>query len=350
MKIGVIPENIMERVALTAGVVPRPLLDTHVAMMLARTIMVATRLGVFEALASEPLSIDKVAAYCGSDPRATEKLLTALAGAGYVRLEQGQYALAPVARTWLLKDSPQSLRDKMLFQFHEWEFIEGYEEFVCSGTSRDLHRVVSDTDEMWGPYQRAMRALASGSASEVARRTPAPNSAHNMLDIGGSHGYYSVALCRRHPGLRAVILDLPQAVKHAAPILAREGMADRVTHEAGNVLTYDLGIKAWDLVFIANLVHHFDENTNRELMGRIARALRPGGIVVIQDFIRLQKPWEGGQVGALLELYFAMTSQSGTWSLAEMAGWQKEAGLTPRKPLKLLSLPGTFQQAATKEG
>jgi SAM-dependent methyltransferase len=311
MKIGIIPENILDRVASLLGAVPRPLLETHVAMMLARTIMAATRLGVFKALAKGPLLAQQVATHCGTDPCATEKLLTALAGSGYVRAEHGQYALAPVARTWLLKDSPQSLRDKMLFQQSEWEWISGYEEFVSNGRSRDLHRVLSD-DEVWGSYQRAMRALASGSASEVARRTPVPVGARDLLDIGGSHGYYSVALCRRHPGLRAIILDLPEAVKHAAPILLREGMGDRVTHRAGNALTDDLGTEAWDLVFIANLVHHFDEQANRDLVRRIARALRPGGILVIQDFIRLRKPEEGGQTGALLELYFALTSQSGT--------------------------------------
>ena len=346
MKIGIIPENTLERVALAAGAVPRPLFDTHLAMMLARTIMAATKLGVFEALASGPLTAHKVAAQCGTDPRATEKLLTALAGVGYVRADQAQYALAPVARKWLLKDSPQSLRDKMLIQFTEWEWIEGYAEFVGSGTPLDIHRVLSDDE--WGLYQRSMRALASGSVSEVARRTPVPNGARDMLDIGGSHGYYSVAICRRHLGLRAVVLDLPEAVKHAEPILAREEMGDRVMHRAGNALTDDLGTEAWDLVFIANLVHHLDEKTNRDLVRRIARALRPGGILVIQEFIRLQSPGKGGQSGALLELYFALTSQSGAWSLEEIAGWQKEAGLTPRKPIRLLSLPGTAQQAAGK--
>jgi tRNA A22 N-methylase len=49
-----------------------------------------------------------------------------------------------------------------------------------------------------------------------------PRGARDLLDIGGSHGYYSVALCRRHPTLRAVILDLPQAVVHAETILASE--------------------------------------------------------------------------------------------------------------------------------
>ncbi len=347
MKLGVIPENVLERVALAAGVVPTPWLDTLGAMMLARTIMAATKLGVFEALASGPLPAHQVAAHCGTDPRATEKLLIALAGCGYVRAAHGQYVLAPVARTWLLKDSPQSLRDKMLYQFSEWEMIEGYEEFISSGIPRDVHRVMSDDE--WGLYQRAMRALASGSASEVARRTPVPKGARDMLDIGGSHGYYSVALCRRHPGLRAVILDLPEAVKHAEPILAREGMGDRVKHRAGSALTDDLGTEAWDLVFVANLVHHFDEKANRDLVRRVERALRPGGILVIQEGIRLQQPGEGAQAGALLELYFALTSQSGTWSLAEITGWQQEAGLVPRKPLRLLTLPGAALQAAGKE-
>jgi SAM-dependent methyltransferase len=347
MKLGIIPENILERVALAAGVVPRPILDTLVAMMLARTIMAAAKLGIFEALASGPLPAHQVAAHCGTDPCATEKLLTALAGCGYVRAEHGQYALAPVARTWLLTDSPRSLRDQMLMQFTEWEWIEGYEEFVGSGTPRDIHESMSDDE--WGLYQRSMRALAGGSASEVGRRTPVPKGVRDMLDIGGSHGYYSVAICRRHPGLRAVILDLPEAVKHAAPILLREGMGDRVRHRAGNALTDDLGTQAWDLVFIANLVHHFDEQANRDLVRRIARALRPGGILVIQDFMRVQKPGEGGQIGALNELYFALTSQSGSWSLAEITGWQREAGLVPRKPLRLLSLPGAALQAAGKE-
>jgi hypothetical protein len=53
-----------------------------------------------------------------------------------------------------------------------------------------------------------------------------------MLDIGGSHGYHSVVICRRHPGLRSVVLDLPQAIRHAAPLLADEGMGDRVVHRA----------------------------------------------------------------------------------------------------------------------
>ena len=84
-------------------------------------------------------------------------------------------------------------------------------------------------------------------AKMVAKAVPVPTGATALLDIGGSHGAYSVALCRRHPGLRGTVLDLPDAVRHAAPLLAEEGMGDRVQHQAGNALTDDLGEQHLDV-------------------------------------------------------------------------------------------------------
>jgi hypothetical protein len=55
-------------------------------------------------------------------------------------------------------------------------------------------------------------------------------------------------------------------------------------------------------------------------------------------------------VGALLEFYFAMTSESGTWAVEEIADWQRQAGLEPRRPIRFRSVPGVGIQAATKAG
>ncbi|MBW8874264.1 MAG: methyltransferase [Acidobacteria bacterium] len=346
MKLGGIPQNPVEWIGAKLGLLPQPLLDTHVAMLLARAVIEGTRLGVFDALAMGPLTAAEIAARCVSQPRATRKLLDALAGCEYLRFEAGRYALTPLARKWLLADAEESLRDKMLLLFREWDFIARTGDFVRTGKPLDIHD--SMTREEWGIYQRGMRATVCTWAPEVARRTPVPKGAKDLLDVGGAHSLLSAAICRRHPGLRAVILDLPEAVEHAAPLLAQEEMGDRVVHRAGNALTDDLGTEAWDVVFVSNLVHHFDDATNRALAKRIARALRPGGIFVIQELYRPSSPDEAGQIGALLDLYFALTSESGTWSFAEMADWQREAGLAPKKPLKLLTAPGTGQQSAVK--
>jgi len=346
MRVGAIPENLLERALNWAGLLPTPMIDTLQAIVVARVIMVATKLGIFEALADGPLSSGAVAARIGTDATATEKLLNGLIGAKYLRFRGEAYELAPVARKWLLKSNSISLRDNMIFRFLEWDAVEHFEEYVRTGRPLDVHDHLPQ--DKWGDYQRGMRSVAGLSADEVARRMPIPRSAAALLDIGGSHGYYSVAMCRRHPRLRATILDLPQAVEHASPILAAEQMGERVVHRAGNALTDDLGDAAWDLIFISQLVHHFDETTNRELMLRAARALRRGGVLAILEVFRPASPRHLSQTGSVLDLFFAATSLSGTWSQPQIAEWLRAAGLVPLAPVHLLTLPGAGLQVGRR--
>src|SRR5258708_2798143 len=132
MKVGAIPEQLLEWGALAAGIVPTPLLDTMVAMLLSQSIRVATKLGIFEALADEALTAAEIAERCACNPSASEKLLNALTGAGYVRFKAGHYGLTPKARRWLLRDSPTSLYDAILMQDLDARFMEHTEEYVRS--------------------------------------------------------------------------------------------------------------------------------------------------------------------------------------------------------------------------
>lgn len=346
MKLKATGENLLERIVLSLGLAPVTLVDTHMAFLRARAIMVATKLGLFDALSGGALSAVDIAARCATAPAATAKLLNALVGAGYLTSDGSTYALAAVARKWVTSDSPTSIRDKVLFEFVEWQFIERIEDYVRTGHPLDMH--LSGMDGHWDLYQRAMRTLAGLTAPELVSRLRLPAGATTLLDIGGSHGFTSVALCRKHQALRATILDLPSAIDHAAPILAKEGMGDQVVHRVGNALSDDLGRDAWDVVHAAQVVHHFDETTNRALVRRIAEAMRPGGLLAIVELIRPASPYEGGQMGALLDLYFALTSQSGTWSIEEIAGWQRDAGLTTKPPIRLRTAPGVAAVVAVK--
>jgi hypothetical protein len=64
--------------------------------------------------------------------------------------------------------------------------------------------------------------------------------------------------------------------------------------------------------------------------------------------IRPASPQQAGQAGTLLDLYFGLTSQAGTWSHEEMTDWQREAGLEPKKPILFRTVPGIGQQVAVK--
>jgi hypothetical protein len=69
---------------------------------------------------------------------------------------------------------------------------------------------------------------------------------------------------------------------------------------------------------------------------------------VIEEFQRFQSPKEVGELGALSNLYFTGTSVAGTWSMKEIATWQREVGLSPRKPIRLFSAPGAELQGPLK--
>jgi ubiquinone/menaquinone biosynthesis C-methylase UbiE len=347
MKVRAVPEGLFERLVTLAGLAPVPIVDTFHAVIAARAIMVATKLCVFDALAPQPLSAHEAAGQLGVDAGALGKLLNVLTATGYLRVRGGRYAPTRLARTWLLRDSPRSLHDNMLLRFLEWQAIEATEDFVRTGNALDVHDRIGG--EEWGVYQRGMRSLARLSAGEVARRVRLPVGATAMLDIGGGHGTYSAAFCRRNPSLHATVIDLSPAVESAEPILAEEGMGGRVVLRSGNAFTEDLGENAWDLIFMSHFVHHFHEAANAQMLRRAGRALRADGVVAILDMLRPSSS-DMGQTGALLDLYFAITSNAGTWSRAEITHWFEEAELRPGKVIRLRSAPDIVVLTATKPG
>jgi SAM-dependent methyltransferase len=375
VRLGAVAETPLEWAALRLQRVPTPLIDTHLAFAFARTVMAATRLGVFDALADGPGDAPSVAETCGTASEPTRRLLDALTGMGYLRPAGGsRYALSRAARRWLTARSPASVVEKVLFGYDEWAFVEHYDRYLVSGEALGMHAwlsaapaepaegsrraapsdgrgaVATGTGAGWERYQRALHALATVSTGEVARRTPVPRQARAMLDVGGAHGAFAAALVRRHRALRATVLDLPEAVTASAPLLAANGLGERLTHRVGDALTSDLGEAAFDLVLASQLTHHLSDDSNRLLARKVARALRPGGVYVVQDLVRPADPREArrARLGALLDLYFAATSGSGTFTLAAMRAWQRDAGLVPRRTTWMRTLPGMVQQAAVK--
>lgn len=345
MQLRTVPDNPLEALAMAANVVPRPVFDTLIAAGLARTVMVASKVGVFDALAGKSATTEEVAGACSTAIGATEHLLVALASCGYVtaRAATGSWSLTAMARKWLVRDAPRSLHDHVMLMELVWRWLEHYEHFVRTGEALDVHRAMTDAD--WALYQRGMRSLASLSIDEFTLRTSVPAHAVDALDIGGSHGAYVGALCRKHRRLRGVVLDLPDASRHAAPLIAELDLGDRIRQWPGDALRVDLGRDAWDVVLVSNLVHHFDAATNAALIRRIAIALRPGGVVIVQEPMRTRG---GGQIGGLGSLYFAALSASATWTSAELARWQRDAGLVPSRPRNFATVPGFVQQAATR--
>jgi cyclopropane fatty-acyl-phospholipid synthase-like methyltransferase len=174
-------------------------------------------------------------------------------------------------------------------------------------------------------FQRAMAETAAPIAEWIAGEVPVAGRARAMLDIGGSHGLYSAALCRHHPPMRADILELPEMIPSSRRVAQEWGAEEYVSYIEGDVKTLRLSGR-YDLVFLGNILHHFSEERVTSLLETLAAHLSSGGTAVVWD---LQTPDESAdEVSAAFSLFFYLSSGSGCHSEERMREMLRTAGFS----------------------
>jgi SAM-dependent methyltransferase len=334
MKLGSIPQNLREYIGLAFGMVPTPLIDTFVGLLLAKTVMAGTSLGIFDALEQGGLSADDISACCQADPTAIEKLLRALLACGYLRWNKNRYELARVSRRWLLSSARQSLRAAVAHRELDLRVMH-FDEYVRHGKIQDFHGGLESRD--WRIYHEGQASHASLIIDEVVAGTPLPKNATDLFDLGGGHGLFSLAFCSRHPGLRARVFDL--AAPSDVTSWPHWDPHSRVEFQVADIRTAPLPTASTDGVVISNVLHYFDEATNRDLLARAARSLRHRGVVVVVDAVRSLSSARSEQVEALLDLYFGAASGAGLWTIEQIRSWMQDAGLELAPSIAMRLLP-----------
>jgi len=71
-------------------------------------------------------------------------------------------------------------------------------------------------------------------------------------------------------------------------------------------------------------------------------------VLPLREVAHPASPEQASQIGALTDLYFAVTSVGGKWSIAGMATWRREVGLHRQQPFGLFTAPACDLQAAVK--
>ena len=338
-------ENLRERIGLALGLVPRPLGDVILGPLLARTVLAASSLGVFDVLEHGPKTAEQVAERCGRHIPATSKLLRALYASGYLKWRDGQFELTRMSKRWLVSRSANSIHDAILHRAIDFRFMD-FERYIRTGEPRDFHQELGE--EEWGLYHRGQASQARLIVHEVVNRILLPAGASHMLDLGGAHGLYSLALCERYPDLHSCVLDLAP-LGHLEKSVGCSSAGTRVRFRQADILTAPLDRESADLVLLANVIHHFDESANRRLFHRVADTLRPGGIFVVLDLMRAGSVGESSQIEALMDLYFGAASGAQLWTATEIQSWQQEAGLEPLSSIALRLLPDCKIQSARKQ-
>lgn len=345
MKFGVIPSNLFERLAIALGKVPIPLLDSLYGPIKARALLTAVRLGVFEAIGTGSQSAAALAPRLNADASALDLLLRTLVFAGYLRQDRDGYVLSKLARRSFLPGGELPMTGAVRWNHWMWDMVAHMEETIRTGHGVDYHKSLQDP-EGWAAYQRGMFEIARLDAPLVAKRIPVPRGAARVLDLAGSHGLFGAALCRRHPGLRATVLDLPQALEPARALAREAHVDDVVEHRAGDLLQGELGV-GWDVVLLCNILHHFVSGDIERILQRVHAAAADGATVAIWE---IERPKAGSKAtdGDGAALFFRVTSTAGTYHAGEYAAWLRAAGFGGLRIRRPTLSPGSVLVTAVR--
>ncbi len=310
---------------------PSPIMQLAAGFMSAKHLFAANELGVFEALADPPARFDALAARCGLTPRATRISADAMVALGLLERDGATYRNSEVAAAFLSGRGGADLRPLLRFwdkvSYPAWESLA---EALASGPPSALSEIPGELQEL---VQAGIAAATAGPLRALVT-TVDFSDRRRLLDVGGGNGSWSLALAAANPDLRATVVDLPTVVPIATQTIAAAGLAERVTVTAGDALREPLPT-GHDTCLLANLIHYFSPEENRNLLRHLRAAVEPGSRLLIADF------WTDPThtqplMAALIAGEFAVHIAHGdVYSVEEGKEWLAETGwrFTAHQPL-----------------
>jgi ubiquinone/menaquinone biosynthesis C-methylase UbiE len=162
-----------------------------------------------------------------------------------------------------------------------------------------------------------------------------------LLDVGGGTGIYSIALLKKNPRLRAIVLDRPEVLRVAEEMAAQYGVTDRLQLMPGDMFAEPLP-RDCDVVLLSNVLHDWDVPQCRELIGRCAAVLPSSGRLLIHD-VYLNDALDGPLPIALYSAALFTLTEGRAYSAAEYRGWMQEAELETGKLIRTLIHCGVLE-------
>ena len=162
-----------------------------------------------------------------------------------------------------------------------------------------------------------------------------------VLDIAAGHGMFGVTIAKHNPKAKIVAVDWASVLQVATENAKRLGVADRHTLLPGSAFDVEFG-HDYDLVLVTNFLHHFDLPTNEKLLRKFHAALKPGGRVVILEFVPNEDRVSPPEAATFPLVMLAGTPAGDAYTYSEYQGILRSAGF---KRDELHVLPPTPNQA-----
>jgi SAM-dependent methyltransferase len=298
--------------------------EAMAAYRLPRIIFTALDLDLFTAIGAKAWTVPALAKRLRVSPRGLEILCRNLACAGLLLKAGSRYRNSPLARKELNKKS----------QAYRWAYLDllrgHWDDWSQLTRSVRRGRPVDDNDDPDEPaYRRRFSWAMHHRSLDVAPKIAAQinlRGAGTLLDLGGGPGTYALAFLKQNPALKATVCDRAPALAVAREIAATVPHGKRLSY-----LPLDFVTKAipgrYDAIWFSNVLHIYSPEENQRLFRKMAKALAPGGRLLIQDaFLHDANGFHPQEASLFAVTMLLFTDRGDTYSIRDTATWLKRAG------------------------
>lgn len=301
------------------------LLGAVLAYRTSKPLLVAMHYDLFTALERGAPTASALARRLKLDARAVGIVLDAVAALGYLRKSGGRYRNSKLAKDLLVSTSPNYRGSNLKYQEATWEAWSDLKTVVKTGRPRLSLLDWIHKDAFTADYIKAMGDVAREPARDLATRVGL-SGVRRTLDIGCGPGAYSAALVERDPRIEAVLLDLPRTLAVTRRLLKGHPHADRLRYRPADFLKDSFGAAEFDLALISNVAHCESEANNLRLVEKAYAALKPGGRLVIHDYVS-DRGLTSERFAAMLAVHLLVfTGRGNVYTLAQYGSWLRRKG------------------------
>ena len=338
------------------NLLPVPLFDTPLAPGIAKMLVTACELSLFDALGKQGASLEVLAKHLQCHPQGLQLLLQILVSSGYIRYSHGKYCNTRMAQRWLTSESPENIApyivhspDIIALWDHSAEVIRTNKQAIRIPYEQDA--TTPEIQQLLARHYAGLASLATALGGEILRHVHLPDEAKHLLDVGGSHAGYSALFCRKYPHLHATILDIQAGIAAGMQTARQMKLEDRMSFVCGDIVQDDfpqLFTQPFDVALFFHIAHLFPPEINRLLLEKVTNTLRPGGLLIFVDQIT-DRTYRSRLASLMVQLMALTTTTIGgtCYSFDTIRQWLEQAGLESVRGHRLLT-PGVNLMTAVK--
>ena len=303
-----------------------------------RVLHAANRLDIFSKLDGREVTAEEIARDCNSDRRGTEILLIACTSLGLLNSKDGKYSNNELSSEYLVRGR-ERYQGGIVSMFDDWYMPwAGLPESVLTGKP-SVHKPHDISDEATRNYIMGMHYRGVGQAYLLAD-TVDLKGRRQILDIAGGPGTFTIFLCKKTPGLKGIVFDLPQTLKITREIIKMFYAEDQVSTMEGDYLKDGFG-SGHDAVLLSSMMNQESPEINKRTFKKAFDSMVKGGILILQEQM-LNSDKTGPALSALIGVNQLIHTPAGAaYSDKEITGWLEEAGFRGVE-FKTLSQPSPF--------